>query len=368
MNTRTLLLSVVLLPLVFSSISQAQVPASASVPSAAHGIDRSDFQSAALSGKVAVEDGSNLDFDTAVVLQCGSSEHARAHVDAEGRFTVMLSTTEAGYGGTSNSRGASSEWADCELYAEGSGYRSEQQHISREQLSGVVQVGTLILRPVMRAGTGEGFAISAVSLAAPEKAKTDFRKGQEQAKKGKWAAAGDYFRRAVQVYPRYALAWLELGRAQMQQSNFMDAQQSFQQAATQDTNLLPAYMELAKVALEQKQWKSLADSTDHVLRLSPQSNPVFWFLNAAANFNMGDVSHAEASATRGLRLDANHKIPQLEYLYAMVLEREGKYEAAVEHIKTYLLLAPKADDAQQAQQKLAFIEKQLSDLQSSAKR
>jgi tetratricopeptide (TPR) repeat protein len=95
---------------------------------------------------------------------------------------------------------------------------------------------------------------------------------------------------------------------------------------------------------------------------------VFWFLNAAAHFNMGDVSRAESSVTRGLRLDANHKVPQLEYLYGMVLAKQQNYEAAISHIKIYLQLAPKAADAQQAQQKLAAIEKQISVSQNSTAR
>jgi tetratricopeptide (TPR) repeat protein len=258
--------------------------------------------------------------------------------------------------------------ADCQLRAEAAGYNSEPIDLTRNQLNGVVHIGTIFLHPMAPAGAGEGFSIGAVSLAAPDKAKKEFQKGQEQAKKGKWAAACDYFRKAVQVYPRYALAWLELGRAQMQQNNFLDAQQSFQQATTQDSDLLPAYMELARFALERKEWKLLAESTDHILQLLPQSPPLLWLLNGAASFNVGDIPHAEISVTRGLRLDAQHKVPQLEYLYAVVLEREGKVEAAVEHIKTYLQLAPKADDAQQAQQRLAAIEKQLSDLRSSASR
>jgi len=367
MNSRTLSLSVVLLSVICPSISQAQLAPSNSFPFSANGTDASGIRSAALSGKVALENGSKVDFDTAVVLRCGSNERSRAEVDTEGRFTMVVSVPDAGAIG-SNSTGSGAEWADCQLHAEAAGYSSERLNLTRDQLSGVVGVGTIFLHPATSASAGEGFPVSAMSLAAPGKAKEEFQKGQEQARKGKWTAACDYFRKAVQVYPRYALAWLELGRAQMQQNNLMDAQQSFQQAATQDSNLLPAYMELARGALEQKQWKSLADSTDHILQLSTQPSAVLWFLNGAASFNVGDIPHAEISATRGLRLDAQHKVPQLEYLYAMVLEREGKVEAAVEHIKTYLQLAPKANDAQQAQERLAAIEKQLSNLQSSASR
>jgi tetratricopeptide (TPR) repeat protein len=303
-------------------------------------------------------------------LRCGNDDRVSIHTDGKGQFTLVLGSAESALGASSqpslNTKDV--DLNTCELRAEASGYRSEKLQLAGEHLIGIVQVGTIVLHPIAGTSSQEGFAISATSLAAPDKAKKDFKKGQEQAKKGKWAAAGEYFRKAVQTYPRYALAWLELGRAQMRQNDFTGAQQSFQQAATQDSNLVPAYMELARVAIEEKQTKTLADATDRILQLSPDSPAVFWFLNAAAHFNMGDVSRAESSVTRGLRLDANHKVPQLEYLYGMVLAKQQNYEAAISHIKIYLQLAPKAADAQQAQQKLAAIEKQISASQNSAAR
>jgi len=213
------------------------------------------------------------------------------------------------------------------------------------------------MRPMAGAFGGESFTVSAASLAAPDKAKKQFQKGQEQAKKGKWAAACDYFRKAVQVYPRYAVAWLELGRAQMQQSNFMDAQESFQKAAAQDTKLLPAYLELARVQAQEKEWKALSVTTAKLVELAPDSSPMLWFLDSVANYNVHDFVRAESSATRGLRLDSVHKFPQLEYLYGLILATHQNYEGAALHIKSYLQLAPHAEDAQNAQEKLAELQR-----------
>jgi len=93
--------------------------------------------------------------------------------------------------------------ADCELYGELSGYRSEHIRLPDSRDGGIVQVGVITLHPV---SPEHGFSVSVTSLAAPEKAKKSLQKGQQQAKQGKWAAAADYFKRAVEDYPRYALA------------------------------------------------------------------------------------------------------------------------------------------------------------------
>jgi len=248
----------------------------------------------------------------------------------------------------------------CELSGEATGYRSEPLHLAGERLEGIVRVGTIGLRPLSRAREGESFTVNARSMSAPDSAKQAFQLGQQQARKGKWAAACDYFRSAVQAYPRFALAWLELGRTQVQQNNFAEAQISFQQATAEDPSLMEAYIELARLAMEQKQWKSLADATDHIVALAAESSAAYWFLNSVAKFNLGDVAQAETSALRGLRLDTSHRVPQLEYLYGMILARQQNFRAAAEHIKAYLQITPQAPDAGEAQSKLAELEKLVS--------
>jgi len=40
-------------------------------------------------------------------------------------------------------------------------------------------------------------------------------------KKEKWDAALDRYRQAVELYPKYATAWLEMGRVQIKQGNLL---------------------------------------------------------------------------------------------------------------------------------------------------
>ena len=162
-----------------------------------------------------------------MVLECGSQAGMRAHSDAQGDFSLILTEADSGPGrGILRTQAGTSAFplADCELYGELSGYRSEDIRRPDSRGGGIVQVGVITLHPV---SPEHGFSASVTSLVAPEKAKKSLQKGQQQAKKGKWAAAADYFKRAVKDYPRYALAWVELGRTQVQQNSFAEAQQSF---------------------------------------------------------------------------------------------------------------------------------------------
>ncbi len=367
MTSRLLFVAVLFLsPIIcFSSLSHAQWTPG---PSGGRFGSATEPQPTTITGKVAAEDGSDLGPDTIVILQCGNQQRARSSVDKKGTFALLVNgvrppdliTGVSADQGSPLSQEPTTSWSNCDLYSESSGYKSDLLHLAGGHLDGILQVGTLVLHRLGQTGKNQTFTVNAAALAAPDSAKKAFAQGQQQAKKGKWAAACDYFKRAVQVYPRFALAWLELGRAQLQQNNFVDAQQSFQQATTQDSNLVPAYVELARVAAEHKEWKVLADATARIVELAPQAPAMFWLWNSAANYNVGDVSRAESSATRGLRLDQKHEFPRLEYLYGMILARQQKYQEATEHLKNYLHLAPKAPDAGEAQQKLQECEKLLA--------
>ena len=306
-----------------------------------------------LSGRVVSADGFAIGESVTVVLDCGSQVQARTHSDSKGYFNLTLALTGAGPRGDllGSQTGAvpALSLANCELHGEVPGYSSEYVRLAGGPDAGIVQVGTITLQSVSPDHT---FSVSAISLAAPEKAKKSLQKGREQAKKGKWSAAANYFKRAIEAYPRYALAWVELGRMQVQENSFADAQQSFQQSVEQDNRFIDGYSGLAYLALQQHQWKQLADLTERVVEFLPDSAQ-FWFLNAVANFNLGDIERAETSIGRGLRLDPQHQIPDMEYLYGLILAHRHQYDAAVEHVSTYLRLAPRGSNVPAAQKTLA---------------
>ena len=110
-------------------------------------------------------------------------------------------------------------------------------------------VGTITLHRMEQV---EGFTISATSAAAPSKAKKDYEKGLDQAKKGKFEEAQHKFESAVAAYPNYAVAWVELGRVQNEQHAADAARASFEHAIAADSKFVTPYQELARLALAEK--------------------------------------------------------------------------------------------------------------------
>ena len=353
-----------LLPVIFLSSSFLSAQSEmrpASVPGSSVGSDPG--QTTWISGKLAVAGGSAAPDAVNVVLRCAGEERARVTSNVKGDFSIML-----GRGAEHERQAITADWGSgmqgCEIDIDSAEYASKPVPLFKAGPEQITDVGTIVLHP--HAGTSVE-TVSVTTLAAPDKAKSNFAKGKEQEKKGKWAAACDYFRRAIQVYPRYAVAWLELGRAQAKQKNFTEARQSFYEATSKDSHLLAGYAELANLALRQQQWKELAGVTQELLRLSPDSSADAWFLNSAANFNLGDVPTAETSAERGLRIDSHRQIPQLEFLYAMILARKGALESAVAHLETYLQLAPNASDSGTAAARLQELKKALNESKAASR-
>jgi tetratricopeptide (TPR) repeat protein len=241
----------------------------------------------------------------------------------------------------------------CDLYVDAPMYRQHHVTLRLDPSLYSVQIGTLVLQSVNNSGEAGNSTISALSLAAPPKAREAFETGVKKGRNGKLTAACEHFRKAIQLYSRYALAWLELGRAQTLQGNVVEAQHSFQEAEAQDPHLLSAYVELIRLTAKQNQWLVVQHTTDRALQVSPvDSAPWFYFFNSFAKAHLGDLKGAEESAYRGLRADVKHNVPSLEHLYGIILAKQQNYSEAIEHITTYLQLVPQASDAHLAQEQL----------------
>jgi len=215
-------------------------------------------------------------------------------------------------------------------------------------------VGIIMLH---RTSQVEGFTISATTAAAPSNARKAYEKGRELEKKEKWDAAIEKFQKAVSDYPKYAVAWFELGKVQLQTNNVPSAQQSFHRALAADSGYISPYQLLAQIAFHQQQWQEVLDTTREALRLNPINFPEYWLFNAAANFNLQRFEDAEKSAVRGLQVDSAHRVPKLEQLEAMILARKHDYLGAAEHLRNYLRLSPNAADGSLAEKQLQEFEK-----------
>ena len=331
-----------------------------------------------LSGRVMLDDGGPPSDTVEIDRVCNGIAHAEGYTDLKGYFSINLggnggvmqdastsgglfsdagtrfpglSQTSSGMGG-----GALSDrrYTNCDLRANLPGYRSQVVSLANRRAMDSPDVGTIFLH---RLGNAEGRLISAVSLAAPKDARKAFEKGSDLAKRNRLDDAMKNYRKAVDVYPKYAVAWFELGRLQAAKGQPVAAHQSFDAAVEADPKYLNPYLELSRLALGARNWRELADVTGRSVKLDPFDYPQQFLLNSVAHFNLHDMDAAETSARAAEKLDTQHRYPQVSHLLGVILAQRQDYTGAAGEMRTYLKLAPGAADAATVRGQLDQLEK-----------
>ncbi len=325
-------------------------------------------QRAFLTGKVVLDDGTQLTESASIQTICRGRRQTVTHTDSHGGFSFELgdraSTFAASIGeadvdsisnpGTSN-RGSNiqRDWRECELLAQLPGFTSQPVDLSsRLSTFESADIGRLVLH---RMGQVEGMTISASSAMAPKDAQKAYEKGLQKASKEKWEEAEQLFSKAVEIYPKYAAAWYDLGRIQFRNNAADPARHSFEQSIAADPKFVNPYRGLAELDLSQQRWPELVTVTSQLLALNPVNFPDAWLRNSLGNYYLQNLVEAEKSARQGMKVDDQHQVPKLEYLLGVILIQKRNYTEAASHIQNYLKVASQPADVDAGQKQLAEI-------------
>jgi len=324
-------------------------------------------QRAFISGKVVLEDGTKITEPAGIQTICRGRKQTVTHTDSHGNFSFEFGDRMgAAVAGMSNADADSSwspaspsgggsqrDWRDCELQADLPGFTSQAIELSSKMSTfETTDIGRLVLH---RVGHVEGLTISATSAMAPKDAQKAYEKGHDKAGKQKWDEAQPLLEKAVQIYPKYAVAWFDLGRIQLQKNAMADARHSFEQSIAADPKYVSPYRGLAELDTQQKQWQPLVTVTDQLLALNPVSFPDAWLRNALGNYYLGNFAAAEKSARQGMKVDDSHQLSKLEYLLGIILIQEREYAEAGTHIQNYIKVATQPSEIEEAQKQLAEV-------------
>lgn len=314
-----------------------------------------------LSGTVLLDDGTPPPESVTIERICNGAPRAQAYTDRKGRFsfqigqtsTVMQDASEEGSNRPVTSIIANGQQAgqfpnapdmllaNCDLRAVLSGFRSDRVSLGARRLLDDPNVGTIVLH---RLANVEGSAISVTSLQAPKDARQAYYRALQNIRKNKLPEASKDLHKAVELYPRYAAAWYELGRLQVQDQQIEQARKSFNNAVAADSKFISPYAQLAELDAKAEDWTALIVVTSKLLNLDSVDYPMAYFYNATGNLNVGQIETAEKSARDGIKLDAPHRFPRLEQVLAMILARKKDYAGAAAHLRNYLALSPDAED------------------------
>ncbi len=336
-----------------------------------------------ISGRVLMEDGSPILQDISIQRVCSGMAKTVAYTDSKGHFSFQWgdrnaivtdaadagsgpgpgrSSSTSGYGGAQSAGGANalavdpfgSRMMNCELRASVAGYTSDTINLFNRRSGDSPDVGTLMLRRI--AGV-EGSSVSVTSMMAPKEAKKAYEHGLQSLLKNKSSDASKDFEKAVTLYPKYADAWVNLGKLRIEQQQIEPARTALLKAIEADPKLVTPYVELGLLAAKSTNWQESGKYLDRAVELDPVDYPQAWYADAVANYNLKKYDAAEKSARAAVKLDPRHANPRSDYLLGLVLAEKQNYPAAVEELTAYLKLAPNAPDLAQVKDQIGQLEK-----------
>jgi tetratricopeptide (TPR) repeat protein len=252
---------------------------------------------------------------------------------------------------TANPNSPEAVIADCELRADLAGYTSSSIRLDNSMANS--NVGVIVLHS--RGKKADGM-VSVASLQVPAKARKEYEKGSESLEKGNLAEAEKSLRKAIELYPKFAEAWLRLGDLEQQQKNLEGAMADYQEAMNSDANFGLPYLRMAYVTAVTSKWEETRKLTEKLISLDPVSFPLAYYYNAVAEFNLNHIARAETSALRAESLDKLHSEPGVELLLATLYNAKGAPAMAADHYRAYLKLVPNGPLNQRVKADLAKTE------------
>ena len=337
-----------------------------------------------LRGRVATSDGTKLPHDALVERLCNNSVRQQIYTSPDGSFSMQLGSrnnmmldasadgnTRYGLSGNMPTEMGipRTDLSNCEVRASLSGFRSDLVTlVARDTFAGTIDVGSIV---VERIGKVEDMTISATPYKAPKDARKAYEKGLAAKKASNLRVARESFEKAVEIYPKFANAWFQLGGVLEQENQTDAARNAYARASAADTKFLPPYLALSNLAFRDQDWNELLQLTDHILELDPLNYARVkgyildldsfdyaeaYFYNSVANFHLDRIDAAEKSARKAANLDVRPRFPQIHLLLAEIYARKKDTPSAITEFQIYIDQAPNAANVAQVRERLLSLQ------------
>jgi len=327
-----------------------------------------------ISGVVTLPDGSEPPERVLIERLCSANNvRSEGYTDAKGRFALQLGQSlqlvpdasqqmvmDGTQGFGNNQAGIVNQSNDpylaCELRARLAGYRSSTILLAGRRAMDNPDVGRLILYPIIKT---DGQAISATSSTASKDARKAFEKGLSEVKKQKWDSAEKELHKAVELHPKYAEAWMELGKVRLANKRLPEAREAIRQAIAADPQYVYPYEPMYQIAFEEANWQELADTTERLLRLNPYDFPDAYYFNGVANYQLKQYDVAMKSLEQAIAGGRRGLNPKVHYVLGLVLIQKRDLPAAAQSLITFTEISPNDSQIPKVKSILEQIEKAL---------
>jgi tetratricopeptide (TPR) repeat protein len=329
-------------------------------------------------GRILMDDGHPVPEPVSVELRCPPDLIQAVRPDLNGHFQFTLgegpqenmarsasnetpmTIESANAGAPDSSTGPTVRSSFCELQTSVPGFQPVSKYVRLDaHEAGGIDAGIMILT---RIASAKGSAVSVTSLAAPSKARKEFEKGYNDARRNRLESATRHLQKAVADYENYAVAWNELGKIYFYSHQTDQARQSFTRAVAADPQYIQPCLALAELELKTEHYGDAIEAAGKALKLDPGIVSAS-FIQAAANFKLNRLDDAEKIA-RDAANTSHQKFPQLHVLLANIDLRKKDFSNAETEMRAYLNESPKGTLATEVRNRL----KDLEDFEANAQK
>ena len=339
-----------------------------------------------INGQVLMEEGGPPPDRVSIERVCTGGTYREGYTDSKGYFSIQLGSQNSMFADASmdnaptmfgngssngqNNNGMSqsgtslNSFSNCELRASLPGFHSDTVPLLSRRSMDNGDIGVIILK---RMGKVDGYTTSATIALAPKDSRKAYEKGLGLIKKNKTDEAQAEFLHAVELFPRHAGAWFELGKVYEQSNHVEEARDAYHKANAADANYVNPYERLYLLAMHDGKWTDVADLSDKVMRLNPYDFPSSYFYNALANANLQHWDVAEKSAREASKIRGTQAMPKSLFILGVAQANKGDLPGSVETLNSYLKTGPAAVDRDRAQKLLGQVQQDLDARSQAAK-
>jgi tetratricopeptide (TPR) repeat protein len=208
---------------------------------------------------------------------------------------------------------------------------------------------TVHVKPEKHKDAGEPTAgsptISVSEMNIPRRPRGEMDKGLDAYSKGDLEKAAAHFENAIAGYPHYARAYDMLGAIAIKNSNRSKARELFSQSIQADAAFLPAYIDLARMDLQEQQYEQSESLLAKVIALDP-SIPDAVALLATTEFANKEYDKALVDVQRTHALANHEQFAEVHIMAGKVLRMQNHRGAAVAQFELFLIEKPDSPEGQ----------------------
>jgi tetratricopeptide (TPR) repeat protein len=217
-------------------------------------------------------------------------------------------------------------------------------------LPAVFSVAALCGNPDRRSAA----TVSVGDLNVPSQARKEYQKASIPIQKEDWAKAKEHLLRAVEIYPAYAAAYNDLGAVYARLGDTVHEREALQKAIRVDDHFVPAYINLAKLAVAEHDFPEAERMLTIAVAADPH-NPQSLMLLANVELLGGHFALA-ISHCQQVHVLPHDSQALVHYIAARALQQENKPADALTELQTFLNEAPAGPDTDKAQQEMTNLQ------------